>query len=156
VPFFFHGDVQKDFAHRDSRKRFAMMMRMNMFTLLACGVILATSPMTGTAQEAQDHSKMDHSKMGHAAPDDPASKALSEANMRMHADMNLPLTGDPDADFIRGMIPHHQGAVDMAKIVLQFGKDPETKKLAENIIASQEKEITMMREWLKAKGIAER
>jgi uncharacterized protein (DUF305 family) len=46
------------------------------------------------------------------------------------------------------MIPHHQGAVDMAKIVLAFGKDLEVKKLAEGIIKAQEQEVAWMKEWL--------
>jgi uncharacterized protein (DUF305 family) len=53
-----------------------------------------------------------------------------------------------DRDFIAGMLPHHQGAVDMAKIVLAFGKDPEVRKLAESIIKAQEHEIAWMNSWL--------
>jgi len=50
------------------------------------------------------------------------------------------------------MIPHHQGAIDMAKVVLEFGKNAETRKLAGEIIAAQEKEIAMMKAWLKQRG----
>jgi uncharacterized protein (DUF305 family) len=50
------------------------------------------------------------------------------------------------------MIPHHQGAVDMAKTVLAFGKDAEVRKLAEEIIRAQESEIALMQEWLKKNG----
>jgi len=50
------------------------------------------------------------------------------------------------------MIPHHQGAIDMAKIVLAFGADPEIKQLANGIIKAQESEIALMREWLQKKG----
>lgn len=74
--------------------------------------------------------------------------------------MHLPMlegarTADPDAAFIRSMLPHHQGAVDMARIQLRYGDDPEARALAEHIIAEQEAEITAMREWLAARGLAE-
>jgi uncharacterized protein (DUF305 family) len=59
------------------------------------------------------------------------------------------MNGNPDHDFAAMMIPHHQGGIDMAKLELQCGKDPEMRKLAENIIAAQKKEIEQMRAWLK-------
>ncbi len=77
-----------------------------------------------------------------------ASLAFRGANMKMHRDMAIEYTGDADVDFVKGMMPHHQGAIDMAKIVLVFGKSPEIKKLAEEIIAAQEKEVAWMKDWL--------
>ncbi|HYE00383.1 MAG TPA: DUF305 domain-containing protein [Alphaproteobacteria bacterium] len=88
---------------------------------------------------------------GHGAPvaGDPAVAAkFQAANDRMHRDMGVKLTGDADRDFAAGMIPHHQGAIDMAKIVLEHGRDPELRKLAEDIVAAQEKEIAQLRAWL--------
>lgn len=97
---------------------------------------------------AQDHAA--HGAMTDASP---ATAAYEAANSAMHEDMAMEYTGDADVDFIHSMLPHHQGAVDMAKIVLQYGTDPEVKKLAEDIIAAQESEIAWMRAWLAKKGL---
>jgi uncharacterized protein (DUF305 family) len=79
----------------------------------------------------------------------PSSLAFRGINAKMHEAMDITYTGNPDVDFVRGMIPHHQGAIDMAKTVQAFGKNPEVKKLAEDIIKAQEGEIAWMNEWLK-------
>jgi uncharacterized protein (DUF305 family) len=117
-------------------------------------VLAATSIGAATAN-AQDHSKMDHSKMGGngaaAAPagNEPAStKAYKAANDRMHTGMAIAYSGNADVDFVKGMLPHHQGAVDMAKIALEHGKDPKVRKLAREIIKAQNTEITFMKAWL--------
>jgi uncharacterized protein (DUF305 family) len=78
------------------------------------------------------------------------TKAFTDANARMHADMPMSFTGD--ADFMKGMIPHHEGAVAMAKILLQFGKDAELRKLADDIVRTQNEEIIMMQAWLRKAG----
>jgi uncharacterized protein (DUF305 family) len=85
-----------------------------------------------------------------AAPFSPATKAYLEAAERMHAPMMEGVqASDPDVAFVRGMVPHHQAAIDMAKVVLQYGKDPQTRKLAEDVVREQQREITEMQEWLK-------
>ena len=78
----------------------------------------------------------------------PATKAFETAMSGMMKDMMAPATSKADLDFVQGMIPHHQGAIDMAKVVLQYGKDPEIKKLAEGVVKAQEGEISAMNEWL--------
>ncbi|OOG66739.1 CopM family metallochaperone [Sinorhizobium sp. A49] len=104
---------------------------------------------------AQDHSNMHHGSADAAAPagdTSPSSKAFAEANARMHKGMDIAFTGNADADFVRGMIAHHQGAIDMAKVELEYGKDEQLRKLAEDIIKAQEGEIKMMKDWLAKNG----
>lgn len=62
----------------------------------------------------------------------------------MHADMDVPFTGNPDRDFARMMIPHHQGAIDMALAELRYGKDERLRRLAQEIIVEQQQEIAVM------------
>jgi uncharacterized protein (DUF305 family) len=75
---------------------------------------------------------------------DPASTSAYKASMmKMMHDMPA-FSGDADIDFMKQMRPHHQAAIDMAKVVLANGKDADTKKLAQEIIAAQEKEIAQI------------
>uniref|UniRef100_A0A9E7ZS18 DUF305 domain-containing protein n=1 Tax=Bosea sp. NBC_00436 TaxID=2969620 RepID=A0A9E7ZS18_9HYPH len=123
-------------------------MKRNTIALVA---LLATGLLAGTAQAQQSHAghgTAAGTKTGESA----STKAYRDANMKMHKDMDIPYSGDADADFVRGMIPHHQGAIDMARIVLAHGKDPEIRKLAENVVRDQEKEVAMMKDWLKKNG----
>jgi Domain of unknown function (DUF305) len=83
-----------------------------------------------------------------------AETANRTAMERMHEPMMKGINHpDPDVAFVLGMIPHHQGAVDMAQVVLKFGKDARNKHFAREIIETQTKEIGHMREWLKQKSI---
>jgi uncharacterized protein (DUF305 family) len=76
------------------------------------------------------------------------SLALNAVNEKMHRDMAITFTGNVDVDFVRGMIAHHQGAIDMAKVVKAFGSDGQIRELAGAIIEAQEAEIATMRAWL--------
>ena len=104
-------------------------------------------PSKGAGNQHDGHDA--HGADGPRGDRSPSSLAFQGINQQMHERMNIAFSGNADADFVNGMIPHHQGAVDMAKVVLAFGKDPEIRKLAEAIIQAQESEITLMRAWLK-------
>ncbi len=129
-------------------------MKTAIATIVACALV-GTSAFHAAAQAPKvdapkvDHSKMDHSKMAAPTAGDTASTtAFKAANDKMHAGMSIPFSGNADVDFVKGMVPHHQGAVEMAKIVLQYGKDPALKKLARDVIRAQDKEIAFMQKWL--------
>ena len=83
-----------------------------------------------------------------AEGDSESTKAYKQADMDMMQGMAVEYTGNADVDFRLKMIPHHQGAIDMAKVALEHGTDPDTKLLAEAIIAAQEREIAEMQAWL--------
>ncbi len=131
---------------------------MKLITIVAFAVSIALS---GSAQAQQNHgpghqmpAQGGHGGHGAMTMDgmSPAAKAFAEANAKMHKDMTIQFSGNADVDFARGMIPHHQGAIDMAEIILEFGKDASVKKLANEIIAAQKIEIAQMRAWLGKNG----
>ena len=74
---------------------------------------------------------------------------MMQAMERMHREMNIVPSGNSDRDFAAMMIPHHQGAVDMAKVELQFGKNPVLRRLAQGIIVEQSQEIEVMQRELR-------
>ena len=81
---------------------------------------------------------------------DPAWAELRSSMERMHLAMaSVPPSGNSDVDFVRLMLPHHQAAIEMAKTEVVYGKDPELRRLAQEIITDQQSEIELMQLWLK-------
>ena len=97
---------------------------------------------------AQQSTMQNGGMSGMAPLPSPADQAFMDGMGRMNKEMNVPMTGDADRDFVTMMIPHHQGAIDMAETELRYGKDPAIRKLAKDIIAAQKSEIAEMKTWL--------
>lgn len=116
---------------------------MRIVSALATFALLASA---GYGQAAQPGMKMK------AAGQSASAKAYIAANKKMMMDMNKRPKGSADKGFVMMMIPHHQGAVAMAKVELRYGKDPMLRTLARHIVRSQEKEIKQMKSWSAAHG----
>ena len=124
------------------------LVALRMAALLA-GLLIV--PSAYAQQQVHSSSHGEHTA-AHSHGDHPAVVAFQAASARMHEDMATAFTGDPDVDFAQGMIPHHEGAIAMAEIVLEHGEDDEIRQLAEDIIAAQESEIAFLKEWLQRHG----
>lgn len=118
-------------------------------------IALAALPLVALNWAAYAQPSHSQGHAGHAsksASGNEVTKAYRAANARMHKDMDIKFSGDPDVDFVRAMIPHHRGAIDMAKVQLKYGKDEQIRKLATDVIREQEREIADMEAWLKKRA----
>jgi uncharacterized protein (DUF305 family) len=109
-------------------------------------IVVGNALLRAQTQATHTH---DHSVI---SPDtkDPNWSKLIGAMVKMHDEMaGIKQTGIPDVDFVRLMLPHHLGAIDMARTQLIYGKDPQMRRLAQEIITDQQSEIELMQLWLK-------
>jgi hypothetical protein len=104
---------------------------------------LAQAPRTTPAMQPHAHSGMSRAALTEAEAQFLAANEV--AMSKMMADMTVAPTGDVDRDFVAMMVPHHQGAIDMAQIVLRYGKNEQLKRLAQEIIVTQQQEIAAMK-----------
>jgi uncharacterized protein (DUF305 family) len=121
---------------------------MRTLTLTALCLLPAALSLPTLAEAPAGHGT--HHPAADAAPvtDSAGTRALQAANARMHAGMDIAYTGTMDIDFLRGMIAHHQGAVDMAQAQLKYGTDAQVRRMAQEIIRAQNLEIRWMQKWL--------
>ncbi len=116
---------------------------------VACGGAPSGPPATPHAHTMTASSAPKWTDPFVASTDRPFGAQMMETMQRMDDGMTrAPVSGDPDHDFVNMMIPHHQGGIDMAKVLLIHGKDPEMRRLAQAIITDQQNEIELMRLWL--------
>ena len=115
----------------------SIVILVTMDLILSIGVIGVTVQASDPAQSSQ-------------TPTDPDWSELIASMDKMHMAMGaVKRSGDGDVDFVRLMLPHHQAAIDMAKTQLLYGKDPQMRRLAQEIITDQQLEIELMQRWLK-------
>jgi uncharacterized protein (DUF305 family) len=122
------------------RKKHTKEVRSRLCALLFATIFLMTGVIIGSTS----------SNSFSASTEKSFHQLMYEAMTLMDRGMkNAPMTGDPDHDFAAMMIPHHEGAVDMAKVELIYGKDPVLRRLAQEIVVTQEQEIVVMSTRLK-------
>ncbi|MDB5785791.1 DUF305 domain-containing protein [Caballeronia mineralivorans] len=118
---------------------------------VAVSIVVSMPAFAQTPASSASMQGMDMSASSGSQSDSASTKEFQAADHSMMSGMSgVQYTGDADHDFVAHMIPHHQGAVAMAKVELKYGKDAKLRALAKEIIASQDKEIAFMKQWLAA------
>lgn len=115
-------------------------------TVRGCYALLAV---VAAVMVCRSHGQALSHAPGQASFMDRMEQIMSDMDRGM---MAAPMTGDADHDFAAMMIPHHQGAIDMAKAELLYGKDPQMRRIAQEILVDQQSEIDLMNRWLKSKA----
>ncbi len=117
---------------------------MQRYAMLFVLLLILTSTVSMTARQSTGHQPSDDTKS------ETAWSQFDHEMETMHSEMrSIKPSGDNDADFVRLMLPHHQAAIDMAKTELEYGKDQQMRRLAQEIITDQQSETELMQLWLK-------
>ena len=122
-------------------------MKYSWMTVLCAGALFVTAcvaPVHIVAGEPDGPDAHAHVAVSSPSGEESFLNLMDRSVARMHAGMQVQRSGDPDRDFARMMIPHHQGAIDMARVELQFGRDERLRRLAHEIIVTQTQEIAVM------------
>ena len=121
-------------------------------TILATAALAIWLAALGTgalAQDASGHGEHGQMQMQAGAAPSASAEGYMDAMAKMNQEMSsMQMSGDPDVDFARMMIPHHQSAINMARIKLENGKDETLKALAQKVIEDQQREIDELQKWL--------
>lgn len=116
--------------------------------LLLSGLMLpasaqAPAPATGSGGRAMSETQTSTKE----PPPSAATRAYMDAANQMHIDLAVPFSNDADKDFAAVIAAHHKGAVELARVELRYGKDPEMRKLAEQIVSANERDMAALKAW---------